>query len=160
MQCYWPLLFSRLWPLQTRAPQQHNRTVLAFAEFKAKAAEGVGLTCRVVILVPAFGPATMVGPGMAQNKMFRTILRPTLWRDVGPTPTAPGRLRTVWRPGRVLRGCGQPSNSGSSTSRRSRVASSSRFRRARMEDVDLRYGFSPVVGAQGLRRPYCARLLV
>jgi hypothetical protein len=51
--------FSRLWPLQTRAPQQHNRTVLAFAEFKVKAAGGVGLTCRVVILVPAFGPATM-----------------------------------------------------------------------------------------------------
>ena len=38
--------------------------MLAFAEFKAKAAEGVGLTCRVVILVPAFGPATM-GPCVA-----------------------------------------------------------------------------------------------
>ena len=49
---------------------------------------------------------------MAQNKMFRAILWPTLWRDEWPTRTAPCRLRTVWRPGRVLRGCGQPSNSG------------------------------------------------
>jgi hypothetical protein len=56
--------FSRLQPLQTRAPQQHNRTVLAFAEFKAKAAEVAGLTCRVVILVLAFGPAT-TGPCVA-----------------------------------------------------------------------------------------------
>jgi hypothetical protein len=54
-----PSAFSRLQPLQTRAPQQHNRAALAFAEFKAKAAEGAGLTCRVVILVQAFGPATM-----------------------------------------------------------------------------------------------------
>jgi hypothetical protein len=54
-----PPAFSRLQPLQTRAPRQHNRAVLAFAEFKAKAVEGAGLTCRVVILVQAFGPATM-----------------------------------------------------------------------------------------------------
>src|SRR5436190_24358121 len=54
-----PSAFSRLQPLQTRAPQPHNRAALDFAEFKAKAAEGAGLTCRVVILVPAFGPATM-----------------------------------------------------------------------------------------------------
>src|SRR5262245_39541706 len=53
-----PSVLSRLQPLQTQAPQQHNRTVLAFAEFRAKAAEGVGLRCRVVLVVPAFGPAT------------------------------------------------------------------------------------------------------
>jgi hypothetical protein len=53
-----------LHPLQTRAPQQHNRTVLAFAEFRAKVAGGVGLTCRVAILVPAFGIAAM-GPSVA-----------------------------------------------------------------------------------------------
>ena len=35
--------------------------MLAFAEFKVKAAGGVGLTSRVVILVPAFEPAT-TGP--------------------------------------------------------------------------------------------------
>jgi hypothetical protein len=59
MQCVTcrPSAFSRLQPLQTRAPQQHNRIVLAFAEFRAKAAGGVGLTCRVVSLVPAFGIA-------------------------------------------------------------------------------------------------------
>ena len=56
--------FSRLWPLQTRAPQQHNRTVLAFAEFKAKGAEGVGLTCRVVVLVPVSGPSAAATPSL------------------------------------------------------------------------------------------------
>ena len=38
--------------------------MLAFAEFKAKAAAGVGLTCRVVLLVPAFELAA-TGPCVA-----------------------------------------------------------------------------------------------
>ena len=50
--------FSRFWCSQIRVPQLHNRTVLAFAELKAKAAGDVGLTCQVVPLVPAFGVAT------------------------------------------------------------------------------------------------------
>ena len=49
--------FSRFWCSQIRVPQLHNRTVLAFAELKAKAAGDVGLTCQVVHLVPAFGVA-------------------------------------------------------------------------------------------------------
>jgi hypothetical protein len=99
MQCVIcrPSAFSRLWLLQTRAPQQHNRAVLAFAEFKAKAAGGVGLTCRVVILVPAFGPATM-GPCVA------TIVVPL----ASPLDRA--------RRARILSGnfIGQPSTRGSS----------------------------------------------
>ena len=76
--------------------------MLAFAEFKAKAAEGVGLTCRVVILVPAFGPATM-GPCVA------TIVVPL----ASPLDGA--------RRARILSGniIGQPSSRGSATFRSS-----------------------------------------
>jgi hypothetical protein len=38
--------------------------VLAFAEFKAKGAEGVGLTCRVVVLVPVSGPSAAATPSL------------------------------------------------------------------------------------------------
>jgi hypothetical protein len=76
--------------------------VFAFAEFKAKAAEGVGLTCRVVILVPAFEPATM-GPRVV------TIVVPL----ASPLDGA--------RRARILSGniIGQPSTRGSATFRSS-----------------------------------------
>ena len=113
MQCVIcrPSAFSRLQPLQTRAPQQHNRAVLAFAEFKAKAAGGVGLTCRVVILVPAFGPATM-GPCVA------TVVVPL----VSPLDGA--------RRARILSGniIGQPSSRGSAVGRQSKRRDAGRFK--------------------------------
>jgi hypothetical protein len=76
--------------------------VLAFAEFKARAAEGVGLTCRVVILVPAFGPATM-GPCVA------TVVVPLAFPLDGA------------RRARILSGniIGQPNSSDSATFRSS-----------------------------------------
>jgi hypothetical protein len=76
--------------------------VLAFAEFKAKAAEGVGLMCRVVILVLAFGPATM-GPCVA------TIVAPLAFPLDGAR-----RVRIL--SGNII---GQPSRRGSATFRSS-----------------------------------------
>src|SRR5262245_7061978 len=92
--------FLAIEPLQTRAPQQHNRTVLAFAEFKAKAAEAVGLMCPVAILVPAFGPATM-------GLCVATIVVPLV------------SLLDEARPARILSGnfIGQPSRRGSQLTR-------------------------------------------
>ena len=56
---------------------------------------------------------------MAQNIMFRTILRPTLWRDERPTPTEQyecGRGRPV---ANSAAGAAQPSSRGSATFRSS-----------------------------------------
>jgi hypothetical protein len=71
-------------------------------EFKAKAAEGVGLMCRVVILVLAFGPATM-GPCVA------TIVAPLAFPLDGAR-----RVRIL--SGNII---GQPSRRGSATFRSS-----------------------------------------
>src|SRR4029077_6195294 len=57
-------------------------------------------------------------PGIVQAPQVG-VSRAAACATSGPCPTAPCWLRTVWRPGRVLRGCGQPSNSGSSTFRSS-----------------------------------------
>src|SRR5262245_43316699 len=94
-------VFSRLQALRTRAPQQHNRTVLVFAEFKAKAAGAVGLTCRVAILGPAFGLATTV-PCAATSV-------------VAPASPPDGARRARILSGNII---GQPSRRGSATFRR------------------------------------------
>jgi hypothetical protein len=98
-------VFSRLQALQTRAPQQHNRTVLVFVEFKAKAAGAVGLTCRVVILVPACGLAT-------------TALRVATF-VVAPASPLDGARRARIPSGNII---GQPSSRGSATFRRPRFS--------------------------------------
>ena len=98
-------VFSRLQALQTRAPQQHNRTVLVFVEFKAKAAGAVGLTCRVVILVPACGLATSV-PRVASFV-------------VAPASPLDGARRARIPSGNII---GQPSSRGSATFRRPRFS--------------------------------------
>jgi hypothetical protein len=77
------------------SPAAAQQNCACFCRVQAKAAEGVGLMCRVVILVPAFGPATM-GPCVA------TIVAPL-------ASPLDGARRVRILSGNII---GQPSNSG------------------------------------------------
>jgi hypothetical protein len=127
------------------SPAAAQQNCACFAEFKAKAAEGVGLTCRVVILVPALGPATM-GPCVA------TIVVP-------PASPLDGARRARILSGNII---GQPSSRGSATFRsssspelRSRLASHAcgqacaRFRPGGVGEQETVEGRGPILRLGG-----------